>query len=242
MTAQSWQIRFFDQIESTQDLALQEARDGAPSKTVIIARQQIAGRGRGGNSWVSMPGNLLCSCILRPTANLHDIGHYAFIVAVALASTMLPHLKKPENLQLKWPNDVLLNSQKVAGILIETVLTATGNFSALVIGVGANLTHAPPERTHLAEHAHHPVTVETFSQEFLTQMDGWIMRYESEGFAPIRHRWLELAVGLNQPIRVRLPVETLYGVFSGLDETGALKLLLDTGETRMIRSGEVFLT
>lgn len=229
-----WTTNFFDVCESTQDIAHQMADDGAPAGTVIIAHRQTDGRGRRGNNWISLPGNLLCSFILRPNKGSPRLGEYSFITAVALADTIETYLRQPAALALKWPNDILIDRKKVAGILLEA------RDSALIIGVGVNLVHAPAERTSVLAHAHHDVSLEVFLKNFLGILGKSLAGYTAMGFKPVRERWLSRAIGLNEPIQVRLPNETVGGVFMGLDSTGALLLRLESGATRVINSGEVF--
>lgn len=237
-----WQIRFYDSVDSTQDLAFAAAHDSEPEGVVIVAAEQLAGRGRSGNSWVSRPGNIYSSYLLRPDISLQDIGQYSFIVAVALAETMRPYLRAPEKLTLKWPNDLLIEGKKVAGILLETVLSETGHVEALIVGVGVNLVHAPEDRSYLQSHvAVDDITqVPVFLDLFLDQLAQWIDKFNIHGFSPVRERWLQMAAGVGGRLQARLPNITYYGIFCGLDDAGGLQLQLENGDIKIIRSGEVF--
>ena len=105
---------------STNDHAKQLARNGYPHGTVVWAHQQTAGRGRQGNSWISIPGNLFMTMILRPDKNAALSGQLSFVAAVALAETLKEWLPPTVQIALKWPNDLLLNGKKAAGILLES--------------------------------------------------------------------------------------------------------------------------
>jgi BirA family biotin operon repressor/biotin-[acetyl-CoA-carboxylase] ligase len=146
--------------------------------------------------------------------------------------------------QLKWPNDVLVEGRKVAGILLETAgEESLGVLPWLAVGIGVNLVAAPSEvtfpATYVGAHGAAPSPAEALAE----LADAWETRFRVwrvSGFAAIREAWLEVAAGLGQPIEVRLPGETLTGRFETLMPDGALSLLLPTGSRRAITAGEVF--
>ena len=145
----------------------------------------------------------------------------------------------------KWPNDVLLNGRKGAGILLESRSATDGTLDCLILGVGANVRHFPEDSTFPATSLHFEGAppdlsevelLEAFSRSF----QNWANRWLDDGFAPIRRAWLNHAHGLGEEIEVRLPRETLKGTFKDLDERGALILKLAGGETRPISAGDVY--
>ncbi|MDF3025488.1 MAG: biotin--[acetyl-CoA-carboxylase] ligase, partial [Alphaproteobacteria bacterium] len=103
-------------VGSTNDHAKQLARSGYPAFTAVWSHEQTAGKGRQGNSWTSVPGNLYLSILLRPAATPAQNGQLSFLAAVALAETVKEMMAKPGMIALKWPNDLLLNGKKAAGI------------------------------------------------------------------------------------------------------------------------------
>lgn len=235
----TWHIHHFDEVSSTQDIATEHAQAGAPDATVIFATEQTQGRGRSGNSWQSFKGNLFCSVLLRPDIEPAQSGQYSFLSAIALNRTLSQIVDDTHAVKNKWPNDVLVDGKKIAGILLEAVLDE-GRLDALIIGLGVNISAAPEDRVALSALGSVNDTAETFLHEFLAQFDAVLDEYEQEGFAGLREEWLDQAAGLNMAIKVRLPKETLEGVFDGLEADGALRLRLANNSIKVIHSGEVF--
>ncbi|MGY4396361.1 BirA family biotin operon repressor/biotin-[acetyl-CoA-carboxylase] ligase [Sphingomonas sp. UYAg733] len=146
---------------------------------------------------------------------------------------------KGGGLQLKWPNDLLLDGAKLSGILLE------GTTDAVVIGIGVNLAHYPTDldrpATSLAAHGITPEPadfLDTLAEAFAL----WLARWRGEGLAPIRARWLERAHAIGTALTARLPDgSAIEGLFAGLDSDGALILRLADGTTRVIHAADVFL-
>lgn len=212
---------------STNDVAKCLAAEGAPEGTLIWADAQTSGRGRRGRSWQSPAGNLYVSIILRPPAPVAKVGQLGFAAALAIAETAARVLPAGRMIACKWPNDVLVGGRKVAGLLLETDMRPDGAAAWLVLGVGINVASHPaavefPATSLAAEGAAADVAgvLRGFAGHFLTRYDGW----RADGFAALRESWLRRAVGVGGPISVRLENRTLTGIFSGLDEEGALLL------------------
>ena len=234
-----WNIEVFDILPSTMDTAHERAKSHTSENPVIVAREQSGARGRRGNVWIAPPGNLYCSIIIKPQTDIKDVGQYSFIAAVALADIVKPLLDKEFTYQHKWPNDGLINDRKFAGFLIEGGINEVKE-RYLVLGIGVNIVSAPPEKACLAEAGAVGFSSDELLKLYLQKLDEYLEFYRNKGFKPIRDAWIKDAKGLNQDITVRLPHETLQGVFNGLDETGALLLKLDKGGEKVIHSGEVF--
>jgi len=227
-------------IGSTNDHAKKLARNAYPSGVVVWAHDQSEGRGRQGNSWVSIPGNLFMSMIVRPRMNAVQVGQMSLLTGVAVANVLESFVPAANSVRLKWPNDVFINGKKAAGILIETESQGQLRLPWAVIGIGVNITGAPENATSL-----HDIGVKNYEAghvlEFLSQeLQLLVKRWEEKGFAPIREAWLARAYKLGQTITARLPKETLTGIFEGLDETGALLLTSTDGRRQTINTGEVF--
>lgn len=224
-------LHFHAAVDSTNDVALDLLRGGAPHGTVVAAETQRAGRGRHGRAWWSPPGNLYASFIVRPSVG-PAMGQLAFVTAVAAADAVGPGVP----VRFKWPNDLLVEGRKLGGILIEA------ETDGAVIGLGINVVAAPKggvfAATSLAE-----LGVGTFgARELLTAVCGalgsWYARWRGDGFAPVREAWLARADRIGEAMAVRLPASRLSGVFMGIDADGAL--LMETGDgQRRITSGEV---
>jgi len=234
-----------DTVTSTNDEAMVLAAEGAAAGTLVWARTQTKGRGRRGRSWSSPEGNLYLSLILRPGRDATGAAELAFLAAIAIGEGIAPLIPASVAVRYKWPNDVLLNGRKVAGVLLESSLGPKGGLDWLVIGVGVNVLGFPkrtgyPATSLVAEGAEGldaACVLEGFCQAFLSGYERW----RDEGFAGVRRRWLGRAAGIGETIEVRLDGETLSGIFAGLDEAGALILRRAGEEDRRISAGEVFL-
>src|SRR5690348_7572810 len=133
----------FAAVGSTNDTAKELARAGAPEGTIVWAGEQTAGRGRRGRIWASPPGNLYLSLILRPQAPAAQAAQLGFVAALALGGAIAELAGPQIELRCKWPNDLLANGRKLAGILLESETSANGEVDFVVLGVGANLASAP---------------------------------------------------------------------------------------------------
>lgn len=132
----------FDSISSTNDEAKKMAVGGVQGSTIIWSKEQTSGRGRASKKWVSPPGNLYSSIILRPTADLVDCTQISFLPALAIGDLIVRYSKDLEY-SFKWPNDVLLNEKKVSGILLEAGSWKTPTDCWVVVGCGLNLSSFP---------------------------------------------------------------------------------------------------
>lgn len=222
-----------DAVGSTNDHAKELARQGAAEGTVIWAREQTAGRGRQGNNWVSSRGNLFMSLILRPGKKPLEAGQISFVAAVALAEALKELLPSSVHVALKWPNDVLLQGKKSAGILIES------EDGFVIAGIGVNVAHAPEGAGSLNSFgvaADAGLVLEKLAARLMSLYDLW----QKQGFGPVRDSWLGFAHNIGNTINVRLPRETFAGKFIGIDAGGALQVEMQDGTQRNISSGEVF--
>ena len=209
-----------------------EAARRAPTlsgPTWILALRQTNGRGRRGRDWRDPEGNFAASYVMRPDGPPEQAALRSFVASLALYEALVMVTGRPESFALKWPNDVLLNGGKLAGILLES--TGHGAQAGhLAIGIGVNLRAVP-----LAEDgAVTPVSLlgetglNVSPEEFLAILAPAFAKWEHHlvtfGFAPIRQAWLDRAARLGQPITARLVHETLTGTFEGIDAKGALQL------------------
>lgn len=238
-----FRLHGFDALDSTNEEAKRQAAAGAPAGTLISARTQQAGRGRRGRSWVSVPGNLYMSILLRPERSAAASAQLGFASALAVGEAVLPLLPPAVALAYKWPNDVLLDGRKISGILLESQAAGEGRIDWLVLGIGVNIASFPETSefpaTSLVAVGASAVAVGTLLEAVAGRFHFWYERWLDHGFAPLRQAWLAWAHGLGQPIRVRLPQGESEGIFTGLDNEGAL--LLDIGTARRrITAGEVF--
>lgn len=229
-----------DTIGSTNTEAMALARRGEGGPLWITATRQTAGRGRRGNVWVSEPGNLYASLLLGNGMPPARAGELSFVAALAVLDAVIdlaPSLAAC--IGVKWPNDLLLDGAKFAGILIE----AEG--SVAVVGIGVNCAHHPAATSHPATDltaagaAVSPAgMLRALSRTMQRRLEQWA---GGAGFAMIRADWLARATGVGEEIRVRLPSREIAGHFQALDETGRLVLRLPDGGVEFISAGEVFM-
>ena len=219
-------LEIAEALPSTSETLKARAQAGA-AEQALFARRQTAGRGRMGRSWVSPEGNLHLSILLHPRAPFTP-GHWALLAAVALLETTAAHLPDPARLTLKWPNDLLLDGAKLAGILLDA--GHAGPVPWLVIGIGMNLVAAPTDlgrpTAALAQHTSPPDPV-AFAHALLQTMQTWRARYDAEGFPPIRSAWLRHGP---RPGASLQPGAS----FHGLAEDGALLADTPAGVIRII--------
>jgi BirA family biotin operon repressor/biotin-[acetyl-CoA-carboxylase] ligase len=188
---------------------------------------------------VSKAGNLYASLLITDAPPQQRVGELSFVAALAIhdaVAEVVPHLTA--RLTVKWPNDLLIEGAKFAGILIET------EGAAVVIGIGVNCAHHPAATSHPATNlaaADAQVSPEELflqlSKAMSIRLDQWA---RGAGFASIRADWLSRATGLGTDIRVRLPKRELAGYFQALDEAGRLVLRLADGSLEIVSAGEVF--
>lgn len=199
-----------------------------PPGTVIMTETQTAGRGRYGRTWQSPKGNLYMSLVLPDMGK--NTPYIAFLTAVAVADS-LPDF----NVSLKWPNDILLDGKKLAGILVERA------GDKIIVGIGVNIISNPTENvlypTASLEGRLRPMTV---AKRILLQYNTLLELLDKKGFKAIRTRWLACAKGLGQAMSVHLADSEVQGIFKGISATGAL-LLKEKRRTRKITVGDVFL-
>ena len=233
----------YDSIDST----MTEAARLAPSvtrPTWIMAHTQTAARGRQGRNWVTPAGNLNATLVLHPDCTPAEAAKRSFLAANALYAALAIYVPA-EKLSLKWPNDVLLNNGKVAGILLET--QAVGPFvDWLSIGIGVNLAHVP---TGVTDAAFAPTSLiaaggwEVSATDFLTTLAGAYDTQERKlaefGFERIRTDWLKNAARLGEVITARTGKTEVSGIFDGIDAEGNLVLITGKGP-QAIPAADVF--
>lgn len=232
-------------VDSTNSEAVRLAEDGAADGTVVWAKRQTAGRGRCGRRWESPKGNLYCSLVLRPEVPPAEAAQLSFAAALALGEALDGILPAASRLTFKWPNDVLLDGRKVAGILLESSGSRGGCLDWLVVGCGLNVTHFPKIVVGLPATSLQAVGVmdarlDGLLAGFLQAFEDWRARWRSAGPAPLRDAWLARAAQVRGEIAVRLSGDELHGRFMGLDSSGALLLDLPDGSQRTVTAGDVF--
>jgi BirA family biotin operon repressor/biotin-[acetyl-CoA-carboxylase] ligase len=229
-----WTLVTLQSVGSTNDEAAKLAEQGASARTIVWAREQAGGRGRRGRSWASPAGNLYTSTILRPECPAQRAAELGFVAALAVADLVTDG----RAVRLKWPNDVLVEGGKLAGILPESSVRQDGRVEHVVLGIGVNVSLAPalPEMRYPG--AMLGGTVEAALEGLAKGLDRWLACWRHEGFEAVRAAWLAKAGPLGATVDVRLGTELVSGRFAGMDEGGALLLDTATGPRRIV-SGEL---
>lgn len=200
----------------------------------LVADRQSAGRGRQGRDWLDGAGNFMGSTVVRLAPGDPPPSSLALVAALSLHDTLAPLLGDASPM-LKWPNDVLVNGAKLAGILLER------EGEAVIVGIGVNLAAAPdlPDRptvslAALGGNLSRDAFAEALASAFARDLERW-RRY---GLGPIVARWLAAGHPVGTPLRAE---DGVSGTFVGLSDEGALQLRLPDGTTRIVHSGEVTL-
>jgi BirA family biotin operon repressor/biotin-[acetyl-CoA-carboxylase] ligase len=205
----------------------------------LVADRQTGGRGRQGRLWIDAPGNFMGSTVVHLSPQDPAPPSLSFVAALAVYEVVLARVGNPREVQLKWPNDVLLGGAKFCGLLLER------EGASAVVGTGVNLAKAPDvadRRTRtLAEYGPAPDR-DSFAAELAAQFDLELGRWRQYGLEPILNRWIAAAHPVGSALSVHEPSgRTVSGAFDGLEPDGALRLRLADGAVRVIHAGDVLL-
>lgn len=234
------------QIDSTNTLALQRAHEGASAGYVVVAEQQTAGRGRRGRQWASPFGaNIYCSILWHFQSGAAALEGLSLAVGVAVARALTKI--GLDGIQLKWPNDVLWQGRKLAGILLEMTGDAAGRCQ-VVVGVGINVAMRQGEATQIIDQpwvdastaAGHPVSRNLLLAYLLSELLPILADFEGGGFAALQTEWSRLDAMAGKEVCLQMGERSIVGTAAGVGVNGALAL--DTGAGRQwFHGGEVSL-
>ena len=245
---EDYHLLSYDEIDSTNAEARRLASAGASHGAVIWAKSQTAGKGRMGRDWVSKQGNLFVTFLLSPNKPLDNLAELSFVASYAVLEMLEPIVDGDNQLQLKWPNDVLLNDKKVAGILLESFETETANGDKktwVSVGVGVNVDSCPS-----VDDIRFPATCLTsagvqiisakivlsrFIHHFITNYDIWC----NQGFLTIKNEWQKHAYKFGKEMQIRHGDDVISGVFESLCDDGAIVLKQKNNETLKLMVGDV---
>jgi BirA family biotin operon repressor/biotin-[acetyl-CoA-carboxylase] ligase len=236
----SWKIENYSSLPSTQDVVLLRAMQDGEEGLVIQTMTQTAGRGRHGNQWESPMGGLYMSILLKPDCNADQAAQLAFVISIALSKAMDKYILKKYSKKLKWPNDILVDNKKLAGILLESDIDYKGYVHAMSVGIGLNVLSAPDDATFLKEISSEDkkIAIHPVRDTILKEIDIYYSLWKEKGFKPIRELWLKEAYGVGEEIQVRLPDKEINGIFKGIKTSGELIVQLED-KTLTINSGDV---
>lgn len=237
------EIFFYESIDSTNTKAMELARSGAADGTVVVADGQYKGRGRLGRGWYSPPGvNLYTSIILRPAIPPERAQAMTLLSAVAVAETVGRF--SPVRPHVKWPNDVLIASRKVAGILTE-MSSETDRVNFMVVGIGVNLNMDPESSDEtrrvaasIGKENGRDVERTNFACTLYSVFERWYKTSLKEGFKPVYEAWKGYFDGVGREVRIKGFTNT-EGICLGIDGEGALLVRRPSGDIERIISGDV---
>lgn len=239
---QNWRVAVHDLIDSTMDEARRMAASGERESVAILALEQTKGRGRRERHWHSPRGNLMATLFFAPHVDPARAATLSFAAGLAVAD-MIDNAARKRIASLKWPNDVLIDDAKVAGLLVESASDARNLVDWVAIGVGVNLAHAPEgtpyPATSLAANGIEISPAQAIAA-LVPAFDHWLRIWETEGFAPIRTAWLQRAALIGRDVTVNLASESWTGMAIDLDASGALLVRDAQGLTRAVTAGDVF--
>ncbi len=230
-------------VDSTQRVAFDLADEGAADGTVVVAETQTAGRGRRGRVWRDERGaSLLFSIVVRPALSSSLLPTLSLATAVAVATALERVARLPA--RLKWPNDVMVNGRKIAGILLESRMGASesrgGVRPVVAVGIGINVLQrefpddVQPHATSIRLETDRLVSRENLLATLLEEFAHWRAVLERQGFAPVRRRWLALSDTVGRRVRI----DGCTGTAIDLDAAGAL-VIEEAGQARRVIAGDV---
>lgn len=233
-------------VGSTNTLCLEHARQHGVGNVWISGTRQIEGRGSRGRGWVSEPGNLYASLLLKDCGEQEWLHTLTFVASLAIRDAILSlHGAALSRVELKWPNDVLVNGAKVSGILLES--HQVNDVRYVIIGIGINIIHYPAETLFPATSLEREGVVCGFDQLFQILADAMAIRIAQwsggSGFAQIRADWLKAAARLDRQIEVKSSYGAemaIKGVFRGLSEKGLLLLEMPDGSIKTVSTADIF--
>ncbi|WP_347939420.1 biotin--[acetyl-CoA-carboxylase] ligase [Rickettsia oklahomensis] len=233
----------FDEIDSTNSEAMRIVKSHkVDSNYAVLAKSQTKGRGRSSNNWQSRSGNLHVSLIIKPGKDLELLPQLSFVTALAVYDSMsyrdliagssnyMDIVVKPryDSVKLKWPNDVLMNGRKIAGILLESIKVKDNYY--IIIGIGINITYHPIDidqpTTSLINENLPPIELHTLLKILIKNFEKYYQIWDNNSFSFIRKKWLEHAYKLHENVSVKQQNDIVTGIFKEIDSTGRIILQL----------------
>lgn len=236
-----------DVVQSTNTLCLEYARELEYVKTWVLARSQTKGRGSRSRHWVSEPGNLYASIGFEIPMECNMAHTFGFAFGLGVIKGLAAATRLPD-MALKWPNDLLIEGKKFAGMLFENHVIINGKERKrlIIAGLGMNLTsnpeNTPYPTTNLASYDV-MVTPKALISALTPAVSSALEHWENgRGFETVRQQWLEHCHGLHQPMVVKTPHEALNGTFGGINDQGAILLKTPNGDIRNVTMADIFFT
>ncbi len=231
----------FDDIDSTNIYARNLAKNGEYGPLWISAKTQRGGMGRRGRKWVSQAGNLFATGLYPHKGSAKSAALYSFVAALAVYDVITANINQTP--KIKWPNDILVEGNKVSGLLLES--GGSDGDMWIAIGIGINLVNAPElvdkKTASLADYGFlKDKQAISVLNELIDRFGHWRKIYMEQGFDPIRQKWLERAQGIGEEVKAVIAEKTVCGFLLGIDKAGALAIKTANNEIVKIHAGDVF--
>lgn len=232
----------FETLDSTNSTAKDLARAGALEGTVVIARTQSHGRGRFDRRWTSPEGGIYLSLIVRPNVASENVSLLSLVAALVVARTIDVFGVRA---RIKWPNDILVNNKKIAGILLESEIKG-GKIEYVIIGIGINLnsdvSQLPQDirdqSTSMKSEKGISIDYHKFLTVLLHQFEFFYALFRKESYKKIIDEWKKNTDTLGHSVRIHTATETIQGLAYDVDQSGFLLLRTSQGEIKRILSGD----
>jgi BirA family biotin operon repressor/biotin-[acetyl-CoA-carboxylase] ligase len=241
----NYDLLTFETVDSTNTEALRLVKKGVRGNFVVLARQQTGGRGRSSKEWISADGNLYATILLESKLAISVCPQLSFLIANAIYDSIeffASRQHKSLKIELKWPNDILINGKKIAGILLESINIQGKN--NIVIGIGVNIAQTPAILQDQASSLYDEGIKFSNSEEFLNVLvNNFDLLYKewcaSQNFTKIRENWMKHAYSLGQVVSIDNGVQRVSGIFKDIAMDGAIRLQLTSGEIQAFVSGSL---
>ena len=232
-------------VDSAMKEARRRAENGAEEGTLIWAHEQTDARGRLGHTWHSPPGNLYCAIVLQPEFPTDQAIEINYIAALSIGTALGSMTSPMVTLRYCWPNDIILNGDKVAGIFIDAPTTVDNHWPWMIVGMSVNIATYPdnpnPGAVSIHEAQGNPdISVINVLEECSRQFLHWINRWAEQGFEPILKNWRQRANGINEYVSIALKDETVTGNFTSIESNGAIAVSLADHSIRHVSLGEFY--
>lgn len=234
-------ILYFDELSSTNTKALELSSSELKNGTIVFTDDQITGRGRRDNKWSSTSGkSLTFSIILYPNCPIDQLNKFSIITGLAVSKTLEEIGLKPS---LKWPNDILINNKKICGILIESKLSGN-SVKALVIGIGINVNEDISDFPFDLQNISTSIKIEKSKLQVREQILASIVinlnlqLYQTDEFDSQIMKWEQRCDHINREVSFHNNNDEIVGVFKGLSNSGAARIIVD-GQEKIFNSGEL---
>ena len=240
-----YEVVALETVDTVLDEAIRRAENGADEGTLIWAQDQTQTRWRGDSGWLPGSGNLHCAIILRPDFATAITPELNFVAAVSLSNAIAARLSPGVSLRYRWPNDIILNTDKVAGVMLAASPLRDAHYEWVVLAAHVNIATYPEDQDINAvsiidaeglTDIDPPSLLEDYAKHFLSSINKW----SETGLASILKSWQQRVDGIGERISINLNKDRIAGILESLNADGSANIVTDDGSSRRIRVGEYY--